>query len=86
MLASARSQDLLIEYSTLHDVKPTGGSIGLYAGKEIAASVVDEFGRRFVYAGLAPRKANGELDARALEKGEFIVMPGLLYRYDAPHG
>lgn len=73
-------QDRPIEYSMLHDVKPIGPSMGFYAGREIPESVVDQFGRRFVYAGVAPRKWNGVFDVDALAAGEFIVRPGLIYR------
>jgi hypothetical protein len=69
-----------IEYSMLHNVKPVGASIGYYADREIPESVVDEFGRRFVYAGVAPRRRNGVFDVDALATGEFIVRPGLIYR------
>ncbi len=72
--------DRPIEWSILHNVKPIGPCIGFYADREIPESVVDEFGRRFVYAGVAPRKCNGVYDADALAVGEFIVRPGLVYR------
>jgi hypothetical protein len=55
--------------------------MGFYACQEIPASVADEFGRRFVYAGVAPRKPNGMFDVDALATGEFIVPPGLIYRW-----
>jgi hypothetical protein len=72
--------DRPIEYSILHNVKPIGPSVGFYADREIPESVVDEFGQRFVYAGVAPRKCNGVFDVDALATGEFIVRPGLIYR------
>lgn len=72
--------DRPIEWSILHNVKPTGPSMGFYADQEIPESIVDEFGRRFVYAGVAPRKFNGVFDVDALATGEFIVRPGLVYR------
>jgi hypothetical protein len=53
---------------------------GFYADREIPESVIDEFGRRFVYAGVAPRKFNGAFDVDALAAGEVIVRPGLVYR------
>jgi hypothetical protein len=70
------------EYSMLNNVEPIGPSMGFYAGREIPAFVVDEFGRRFAYAGVAPRKWNGVFDADALSAGEFIVRPGLIYRLE----
>ena len=54
--------------------------MGFYADQEIPELIVDEFGRRFVYAGVAPRKFNGVFDVDALATGEFIVRPGLVYR------
>jgi hypothetical protein len=69
-----------IEWSMVHNVKATGPCIGYYADREIADSVVDELGRRFVYAGVAPRKQNGKFDVDALAAGEFILQPGLIYR------
>lgn len=71
-----------IEYFLLHDATATGPSVGIYANSNIPASVADEFGRRYVFAGLAPRQFNGEFDLDALEVGEFILMPGLVYRLE----
>jgi hypothetical protein len=65
----------------LHDVRPTGRKIGLYSGFEFFESVIDQFGKRFDYVGVAPRKFNGRPDADALGKGEFILRPGLVYRH-----
>jgi len=71
----------LVECSMLRHARPIGPTMGFYAGQEIPASVADEFGRRFVYAGVAPRKPNGTFDVDALATGEFIVPPGLIYRW-----
>jgi hypothetical protein len=75
---SPRSRPL--DYFILHEAKPTGPSVGHYEGKDIPASVVDEFGRQYLFAGIAPRRWNGGLDVDALRTGEFILMPGLIYR------
>lgn len=64
----------------LHNVKPIGASIGYYGDQEIFQTVIDDAGRNFVYAGIAPRKWNGFPDAQALASDEFIVQPGLVYR------
>lgn len=82
MPLGAVSQARSIEYLILHDARPTGPNIGLYADREIPASVVDGFGRQYVYAGIAPRKCNEQLDVDALQPGEFILMPGLIYRLE----
>jgi hypothetical protein len=68
-----------VEYSILHDAKPAGPPIGTYAGREIAASVIDGRGELYVYAGVAPRRMNGQFNDDALHPGEFIVQPGLVY-------
>ena len=72
--------DRPIEYSILHNAKPIGPSMGFYADREVTESVIDEFGRRFVYVDVAPRKCNGAFDVDALAAGEVIVRPGLVYR------
>ena len=71
-----------IEYFVVHDTRPVGPSIGRYGDKEIASSIVDASGRRYAYAGVAPRKWNGQLDVDALRPGEFILLPGLIYRQE----
>ena len=71
-----------LDYFILHEAKPTGPNLGLYADACIAATVVDMFGRKYVYAGVAPRRWNGQFDVDALRQGEFILMPGLVYRME----
>jgi hypothetical protein len=80
MLAST-SRTRPLEYSILHNARPAGPVIGKLAGKEFSEYVYDEFGRLFVYSGVAPRRNNGEFNDEALKKGEFIVQPGLIYKY-----
>ncbi len=55
--------------------------LGRLGGKEFTEYVYDEFGRLFVYSGVAPRRLNGEFNDDALRTGEFIVLPGLVYRH-----
>lgn len=83
MRVSVFNSDRPIEYSILHGVTPAGRSVGTYAGQDIPETIVDEFGRHFAYVGVAPRKWNGHYDGNALAPGEFIVPPGLVYRYVA---
>ncbi len=71
-----------VEYFMLHDARPAGQSVGLYANREIPASVIDDFGRQYVFAGIAPRRRNGDFDVDALRTGEFILKPGLVYRLE----
>jgi hypothetical protein len=74
-----RSQTL--EYSTLNGAKPAGAKIGFFAGEPIFDSVIDGHGRRFTYVGAAVRGADGQLNPETLRKGEFILLPGLVYRF-----
>ena len=71
--------DRPVEYFILMEPRADGPVIGQYAGQPIYAAVVDYFGRRFTYAGIAPRLRNGRYDADALQPGEWIVEPGLIY-------
>jgi hypothetical protein len=73
-----------LTYSLIRGATPTGPAIGSYAGAPIAASIVDAMGRHYDYAGLAPRRPDGTLDADALRPGEFILSPGLLYKAHKP--
>jgi len=74
--------DRPVEYLILMEPRADGPVIGQYAGQPIHAAVVDYFGRRFTYAGIAPRLRNGRYDADALQPGEWIVEPGLIYLGD----
>lgn len=80
MLASTRRARVL-EYSVLHDAKSAGPVIGKLDGQEFSEFVADEFGRLFVFSGVAPRLRDGRFDGEALKPGEFIVPPGLIYKY-----
>jgi hypothetical protein len=71
-----------IECCMLDQPRPAGPLVGYYAGQPIAAAVVDYFGRRFIYAGIAPRLRNGCFDVGSLRAGEWIVEPGLVYYRD----
>ncbi len=70
-----------IEYSILHNTKFQGPVIGRLDGREFSEFVLDEYGRLFAYSGIAPRRSNGQFDDAALKDGEFIVLPGLIYKY-----
>jgi hypothetical protein len=69
-----------VEDFIVQDAKAVGPSVGSYDGREIPATIVDRFGRRYAYVGLAPRGWDGGLDPDALGPGEYVVLPGLLYR------
>jgi hypothetical protein len=78
---AALKQDY-VDYHIIVEPRPAGPVIGYFAGQPIAASVVDYFGRRFLYEGVAPRRRNGQYDIQSLRPGEWIVEPGLLYQFD----
>lgn len=71
-----------IAYSFLIDPRPDGPIVGYYAGHAIPEAVVDHFGRRFTYAGIAPRLRNGLYDVDSMRPGEWLVEPGLIYYAD----
>lgn len=71
-----------IEYFMLVEPRPDGPVVGYYAGRAIAAAVLDYFGRRFAYVGVAPRLRSGRYDVDSLRPGEWIVEPGLIYYRD----
>ena len=58
---------------------------GILNDRPIPAAVVDYFGRRYIYAGIAPRRHNGQYDVEALAIGERLVEPGLVYRSEEIH-
>lgn len=72
-----------IEYLMLADARPDGPTLGFFRGSAIAAAVIDYFGRRYVFAGIASRERNGQYDVEALARGERLIEPGLIYRLGA---
>jgi hypothetical protein len=70
------------EYCMVVEPRPAGPMIGVYEGLPIAERVVDHFGRRFIYVGIACRRRDGQFDPAGLGLGEFIVEPGLVYRLE----
>ena len=82
MRSILHSHSARLEFCILDAVKPLGRPLGRFGDKEFSEAVVDAFGRRLTFAGIAPRTANGGYDEAALRDREFIVPPGLIYRYD----
>jgi hypothetical protein len=74
-----------LDFHLIDGPRPEGPTVGIYADHPFSEVVADHSGRRFTYAGIAPKLANGQYDLAALRAGEFIVEPGLLYRL-APAG
>jgi hypothetical protein len=71
------------EYSIMVEPRAAGPTIGVYGGLPIAERVVDRFGRRFGYVGVACRRRDGQFEVASLRSGEFIVEPGLTYRLES---
>ena len=76
----SRTSVYRVEFLILVDPKPAGPLLGYYNDRPIPAAVIDYFGRRYIYAGIAPRHRNGRYDIDALATGERLVEPGLVYR------
>jgi hypothetical protein len=69
-----------VEYFRLDNAKPDGEVVAIYSDHEVCDVVIDDRGHRYVFVGLAPRKANGSYDVKPLKAGEVILDPGLLYQ------
>jgi len=72
-------------YLILNEAVPSGLAIGKLGGDTIYEFVTDCFGKRYRYVGLAPRRWSGEIDVDALQAGEFILPPNLVYRLERNH-
>jgi hypothetical protein len=55
---------------------PIGGFLD---GHPISAAVIDKVGHRYSFAGVLPRRPDGNYDVGTLRKGEWVVDPGLIY-------
>jgi hypothetical protein len=77
--ARANRARIPLDYFMLLQPRPDGPPVGVYAGREIPAAVIDADGRRYLYAGVAPRLLNGSYDLNALGQDEWLVEPGLVY-------
>ena len=73
-------------YSIMVEPRPAGATIGLYRGLPIAERVVDQFDRRFTFAGIIGRRRDGQYDVNALKPGQFVVEPGLVYDLEVGEG
>ena len=68
------------EYFVLTHVSEDGPVAGYFGDRPIAEEILDQWGRRYVYCGLVPKLADGSFNLKLIERGEWIVEPGLLYR------
>ena len=66
----------------LSDTRADGPMLGYCAGQPIFSAIVDGFGQRYVFAGVAVRRRDGDVDLAALRRGEWLLEPGLIYRSD----
>jgi hypothetical protein len=66
-------------FSIMVEPRAAGPVIGIYHDRPIAARVIDQFGRRFTYAGVIGRRRDGQYDVDRLTSGQFIVEPGIVY-------
>jgi hypothetical protein len=83
IIASSQRADT---YSIMVEPRPAGATIGLYRGLPIAERVVDQFDRRFTFAGIIGRRRDGQYDVNALKPGQFVVEPGLVYDLETAAG
>lgn len=68
------------EYLVLVRTSAKGPVVGHLGERPIAEEILDEWGRAYVYCGLAPKLASGAINLKLIRTGEWIVEPGLLYR------
>ena len=66
----------------LSDTRADGPMLGYCAGHPIFSAIIDSFGQRYVFAGVAVRRRDGDVDLAALRQGEWLLEPGLIYRSD----
>ncbi len=66
-------------HAILEHASGSGELIGSLGDYPIYEQVIDRFGRVYSYLGLAPRRRDGSFDVEAMEPGEFVLPPGLLY-------
>ena len=74
-----------VEYLIVVEPRAAAPVLGYYNNQPIAAAVVDRFGRRYVYAGVAPRHRDGRYNIDVLAMGERLVEPGLVYCLEGFH-
>ena len=80
MSAFVRRRCTRADFLVVVDPRPEGPILGVFGEHKIASTVVDRFGRRYDYVGIATRLWMGRCDADALKSGEWLVEPGLVYR------
>jgi hypothetical protein len=69
-----------VEFFRLHNARPDGVVVARYRDHAVCDVMIDEYGQRYVFAGLAPRRRDGTYDVKGLKVGEVILEPGLIYQ------
>lgn len=73
------SRSFPFEYFMLHSFRREGPVVGHIGARPISDAVIDGFGRRYHFVGVARRDRRGRLDVKSLRQGEWIVAPDLIY-------
>jgi hypothetical protein len=68
-----------VDYFMLQEPHGEGPLVGIFAGQAICECMTDYLGQRYRFSGIAPRLSNGRYDVDALQPGEWLVEPGLIY-------
>ena len=68
-----------VDYFMLQEPQGEGSVVGIFAGQAISECMTDYLGARYRFSGIAPRLADGRYDVDALQPGEWLVEPGLIY-------
>jgi len=76
------SRNFPVEYYILTGLEFRGAIVGYLSDRPIRDIAIDEEGMRYRFVGIAPRDVNGRYDVFSLERGEWIVEPGLVYAVD----
>ena len=79
------SRSIPFEYFSLDNVHFDGHIVAYIDDQPIQDAVVDARGRRYRFVGLAQRDGCGRLDVTALRRGEWIVLPNLIYSAERNH-
>jgi hypothetical protein len=80
------SRNFPVEYYILAGLEFRGAIVGYLSDRPIREIAVDADGLRYRFVGIAQRDINGRYDVFSLERGEWIVEPGLIYAVDQEHG
>src|SRR6185437_7817969 len=66
------------EYFVLRNMTPVGPEVGRLGDVALHEMLEDQWGRSYQYVGVCP--SAGQAWGNRLDKGEFILPPGIVYR------